>query len=171
MKTTVEIRPRPQIVKMDTENIMCEVSLKYSVNQEVYEQLEELPACITPEEAVKILRMHVFDMGEMAHREFFYVLLLNNSKKCMGWSLISKGGSTSTIVEPSQVMRVAILSGANSMILAHNHPSGYLKESKADIMLTKRLSEVAKLLGVPIIDHLILVPDGGFISFRQKNLV
>lgn len=171
MNRQIELIPEPEILTMDTSNIMCEVSLKYSIREELYNKMQDLPSMITPEIAVSVIMEYIFDMRYIATNELFYVVLLNNAKKCMGWSQISKGGSTSTIVEPSEVMRVAVLSGANSMILVHNHPSGYMKESKADIMLTRRLSESGKLLNVPIIDHLIIMPDGGFISFKSKNLI
>ncbi|MEX0945228.1 MAG: DNA repair protein RadC [Balneolaceae bacterium] len=108
-------------------------------------------------------------LRDLSHEEF-YVAFLNNSKLLLGYKRISTGGSTSTIVEPAEVMRQAILNQANSIILIHNHPSGYLKESKADIMLTKRLCESGKLLNIPVIDH-IIIAGNGFISFKSKNLI
>jgi DNA repair protein RadC len=57
-------------------------------------------------------------------REEFIVILLNNAKRCLGWSKVSSGGSTATIVDPAHVMQTALLGNSQSLILAHNHPSG-----------------------------------------------
>ena len=121
---------------------------------------------ITPEIAAAYFMPKLRDLS---HEEF-YVAFLNNSKRLLGTKKISSGGSTSTIVEPAEVMRQAILNQANSIILVHNHPSGYLKESKADIMLTKRLAESGKLLNIPVIDH-IIIAGNDFISLKSKNLM
>lgn len=121
---------------------------------------------ITPEIAAAYFMPKLRDLS---HEEF-YVAFLNNSKRLLGIKKISSGGSTSTIVEPAEVMRQAILNQANSIILVHNHPSGYLKESKADIMLTKRLAESGKLLNIPVIDH-IIIAGNDFISLKSKNLM
>lgn len=121
---------------------------------------------ITPEIAAAYF---IPKLRDLSHEEF-YVAFLNNSKRLLGIKKISSGGSTSTIVEPAEVMRQAILNRANSIILVHNHPSGYLKESKADIMLTKRLAESGKLLNIAVIDH-IIIAGNNFISLKSKNLM
>lgn len=108
-------------------------------------------------------------LRDLQHEEF-YVGFLNNSKVLTGYKKISSGGSTATIVEPSEVIRYAILNGANSIILVHNHPSGYLKESQADVSLTKRICDAGRLLGIPIVDHIIIAGDG-YISLRNKNII
>lgn len=108
-------------------------------------------------------------LRDLKHEEF-YVAFLNNSKILTGYKRISSGSTTATVVEPSEVMRQAILNQANSILLVHNHPSGYLKESQADITLTNRLSEAGKMLGVPVIDHIIIAGDG-YISLRNKNII
>lgn len=108
-------------------------------------------------------------LRDLKHEEF-YVAFLNNSKILTGYKRISSGSTTATVVEPSEVMRQAILNQANSILLVHNHPSGYLKESQADITLTNRLSEAGKMLGVPVIDHIIVAGDG-YISLRNKNII
>lgn len=104
------------------------------------------------------------------HTEKFYVGFLNNTKTLTGYRQISSGGSTSTIVEPAEVLRHALLNNANSLILAHNHPSGHCKESAADIRLTKRIAGSAKELGVPVDDHIIIAGDS-FVSFRRKGIL
>lgn len=120
----------------------------------------------TPEAAAAYFMPRLRDLP---HEEF-YVAFLNNSKILTGFKKISSGGTTATIVEPAEVMRQAILNQAHSIILVHNHPSGYLKESKADIQLTQRLCESGDMLRIPVIDHIIIAGDG-YVSFRNKNLI
>ncbi|HLR26482.1 MAG TPA: DNA repair protein RadC, partial [Fodinibius sp.] len=92
-------------------------------------------------------------------KEVFIVAFLNNAKVVMGYKKISSGGSTSTIVDPAEVMRQAVMNEANSVLLLHNHPSGNQKESKADRQLTNRISKAGKLLGIPVNDHIIIAGD------------
>lgn len=108
-------------------------------------------------------------LRDLKHEEF-YVAFLNNSKVLTGYKKISSGGSTATVVEPAEVVRQAIMNQANSMLLVHNHPSGYLKASQADIHLTERLRDAGDLIGIPVVDHIIIAGDG-YISFRNRNIV
>lgn len=108
-------------------------------------------------------------LRDLTHEEF-YVGFLNNSKVLTGYKRISSGGSTATIVEPAEVLRQAILHQANSLLLVHNHPSGQLKESSADLLLTKRIAESGRMLGIPVTDH-IIVAGNHFLSFKEKNLI
>ena len=103
-------------------------------------------------------------------QEIFMVGFLNHAKVLLGHKVISTGSSNSTVVEPAEVMRSAILNNANSIILAHNHPSGRAMESRADINLTRRISEIGKLMGVPVDDH-IIVADDDYVSMRNKGLM
>jgi DNA repair protein RadC len=119
-----------------------------------------------PEEAAAFFRPKLRDLSH----EVFYVAFLNNSKVLTGFKKVSSGGSTSTIVDVAEIIRQCVINQANSMILAHNHPSGYAKESAADINLTKRITEAGKLIGIPVDDHIIIAGDQ-FISLRSKNLI
>lgn len=108
-------------------------------------------------------------LRDLPHEEF-YVAFLNNSKVLTGFKRISSGSSKATIVDVAEVLRQAIINRASSIILAHNHPSGYRKESAADIRLTKRIVESGLLLSIPVDDHIIIAGDH-YISFREKNLL
>ena len=145
--------------------IIAEVSLAYKSSQPV----ETLPTITSPEEAAHFLRS-IWDQETLELREEFIVVLLNNAKKVLGWSRISTGGSTATIVEPSAVFQLALLGKADSIICAHNHPSGNLKNSQADTFLTRRLKDAGKLLGVALDDHIILT-QGGYLSLREDGLM
>ncbi|MBR9916751.1 JAB domain-containing protein [bacterium] len=121
-----------------------------------------------PESAYQWL-MKIWDKGTIQYKEEFLIILLNNSKYVIGWSKISSGGSNATIVEPAMVFQIALLAHANSIILAHNHPSGRMVASSADINLTKRLNEIGKILGLEIDDHLIITLNG-FLSLKTNEL-
>jgi DNA repair protein RadC len=144
---------------------IAEVSLAYKASQPV----ETLPTITSPAEAAEYLRS-IWDLNTLQLREEFIVILLNNAKKVLGWSRISTGGSTATIVEPSAVFQLALLGKADSIICAHNHPSGNLKNSQADTLLTRRLKDAGKLLGVALDDHIILT-QGGYLSLREEGLI
>jgi len=120
----------------------------------------------SPEDAAAYFAPKLRDLT----KEVFIVAFLNNAKIVTGYKKISSGGSTSTIVDPSEVIRQAVINQANSILLLHNHPSGKAKESKADMQLTKRLVEAGKLLAIPVDDHLIIAGDS-YTSFREKGLL
>ncbi|WP_020403888.1 RadC family protein [Gracilimonas tropica] len=102
-------------------------------------------------------------------KETFLVGFLDNAKKLTGFSKISNGGKTATIVDTAEVMRQAVLNEANSIILIHNHPSGHNKASTADIQLTKRIAECGKLFGIPVDDH-VIIAGYNFVSLRSDGL-
>ncbi len=144
---------------------IAEVSLTYKSTVPV----DSLPTITSPDEAANYLRS-IWNSDTIELREEFLVVLLNNAKKVLGWSRISIGGSTATIVEPSAVFQLALLGKADSIICAHNHPSGNLKNSQADTFLTRRLRDGGKLLGVELNDHIILT-QGGYLSLREEGLI
>jgi DNA repair protein RadC len=108
-------------------------------------------------------------LRDLSHEEF-YVAFLNNAKVLTGSQKISSGGNKATVVDVSEVFRQAILNRANSIIVAHNHPSGYARESASDVHLTNRIIEGGKQIGIPLDDHIIIAGDR-FVSFRNKNLI
>ena len=130
--------------------------------------ISEKPAIQCPEDAYSLL-LKIWDMDTILIKEEFVVLLLNNNKKCLGWSKISSGGATATIVDVALIFQTAIIGNSSSIIVAHNHPSGTLKPSSSDVALTRRIADVGKLLGVPLDDHIILTSDS-YTSLRQKGL-
>lgn len=104
------------------------------------------------------------------HVEEFIVLCLNRANKVLGWAKISQGGLSGTVADPKVIFQVALKSNACSLILAHNHPSGNLQPSEADIHLTRKLKDAGTLLDLPVLDHLI-VSSEGFYSFADEGLI
>lgn len=109
------------------------------------------------------------DIIEMT--EQCYMLLLNRSNRVIGIKEVSSGGMTGTVIDPKLVFSVALKSLCTGIILCHNHPSGGLKPSEADLMLTIRLVEVGKLLDLQLLDHIILTKHCGFYSFADEGII
>ncbi len=101
-------------------------------------------------------------------KEQFYVVMVNNKNHLLKKSLISVGTISQTIVHPREVFRDAIREGATSIIIAHNHPSGSVIPSDEDIMVTERLIETGKILGIPVVDH-VIVADSKFCSMKERG--
>ncbi len=101
-------------------------------------------------------------------QEHFVIMHLNRANKVIGIHKLSSGGMTSTIADLRILLAVALKSMATAIILSHNHPSGVLKPSQADINLTQKIKEAAALLDIELLDHLIVSPEG-YYSFTQEG--
>ena len=102
--------------------------------------------------------------------EEFKIMLLNRNNRVLGIANISSGGVSGTLVDPKIVFSIALKGNASSMVLCHNHPSGNLRPSEADIRLTKKLVQAGLLLEIPIFDHLIIT-NYGYYSFADDGLM
>ena len=109
------------------------------------------------------------ELADLPHEEF-WMLLLNKSHRVMAKQHVSKGGQGSTIVDPKVIFKMALEQNAAAIILGHNHPSGNLSASKADISITKKLVAAGKVLELPILDHLIIT-DRSFLSLADEGLM
>ena len=107
-------------------------------------------------------------IGELPHEEF-WILYLNNSNKVIYKTQLSKGGITGTVVDVRLVFKMALEQNATSIILTHNHPSGKLQASDADIHITKKLKAAAQQLDIAILDH-IIITETGFYSFQDEGI-
>ena len=92
--------------------------------------------------------------------ESVFILLLNNANETIGYAKISQGGITGSFVDIRIVCKYAIDSLATSVIIAHNHPSGKLTPSDADLQITKKLKNALSTLDVLLLDHIIITADG-----------
>jgi DNA repair protein RadC len=108
-------------------------------------------------------------IGELPHEEF-WILYLNNSNKIIKSAQLSKGGITGTVVDVRLAFKDALQLGAVGIILAHNHPSGTLKPSQADIQLTKKLKTAGDSLDIKVLDHLIIT-EKAYFSFADENML
>jgi DNA repair protein RadC len=102
--------------------------------------------------------------------EVFAVLFLNQANKINHFEIISRGGITGTVADPRIILKKALEEDATSIVLSHNHPSGSLKPSKADEVLTKKIKEAAQYFDIKVIDH-IIVSEEGFYSFADAGIL
>ncbi|MCA5006818.1 RadC family protein [Sphingobacterium bovistauri] len=109
------------------------------------------------------------NLQDIPHEEF-WVLYLNTGCKILDSQLIGRGGNDFTPVDIRIILRYALQSKANSMILIHNHPSGTLQPSQADKILTNRITDAAKLMDIKVNDHIIFT-DNSYYSFRDEGLL
>lgn len=105
---------------------------------------------------------------EDLNHEEFWVVLLNTANKVIGKHMLSKGGRAGTVVDVKILFEEVLSYKATSIILTHNHPSGNLKPSNEDRILTKRIVEAGKLLDIKVLDHLIFV-NAGYYSFSDEG--
>jgi DNA repair protein RadC len=108
-------------------------------------------------------------IGELQHEEF-WILYLNYSNKVIAKSQLSKGGITGTVVDVRIVFKTALEQNATSIILSHNHPSGKLQPSEADISITKKIKLAGQQLDIPVLDH-IIITEKGFYSFNDNGIL
>ena len=106
-------------------------------------------------------------LRELQHEEF-WVIYLNNSNKIILNTQISKGGITGTVVDSRLIFKKAIELFATGLILCHNHPSGNLKPSQADIDITKKIRKGGESIDISVLDHLI-VSERGYYSFADEG--
>ncbi len=112
----------------------------------------------------------VWDENKMQFQEEFKVLLLNIANRVIGVYQASAGGLTSTVADPRLILATALKSLATSIIIAHNHPSGSLKPSRADEEITNKIKEAAKYHDIKVLDHIIVTAEG-YYSFSDEGLL
>ena len=105
-------------------------------------------------------------------KEMLVVLLLNTRSFVTAHALVSVGSLNECIAHPREIFRPAIASGAYSIVVMHNHPSGDPQPSEADRRLTRRLGEAGTLLQLPVLDHVIVgAGETPYYSFREAGLL
>lgn len=120
---------------------------------------------ITSKDAFEIMKPLMMDLP---HEEF-WLIMLNRANLVIKKELISRGGVSGTVVDTKIIFKTAIGNHASSIIICHNHPSGNLKPSDADLKITKNIKEAGKIMEIPLLDHLIIT-DNGFYSFADEGL-
>lgn len=94
------------------------------------------------------------------------ILYLNNSNRTLGYGVIGIGGFTATLVDIRIILRDAFLTQSTSIILIHNHPSGSLTPSEADMNITDKIKKAAGIMDIRLLDHLILT-ENSYYSFIE----
>ena len=146
-------------------NHVAEIKATFSSKK----KLSELPKISCSAQAQELFRNN-WDTGSLELVEEFKILILNRNHKVLGQSVISRGGYSGTVVDPKLVFAIALTAKASAIIAAHNHPSGNLTPSKADLALTNKLQKAGELLELPLLDHLIISGEG-YLSFADEGLM
>lgn len=120
-------------------------------------------------DALELFRL-VFDPERIEFNETFQVLYLNRRNDVLGIFKHSEGGCCGTVADIKQILAVACKGNASGIAVAHNHPSGNLKPSQADLNLTQKIKSACELLDIVLIDHLILSNDG-YYSFADEGVL
>lgn len=151
--------------KVPVNNKVAQIGLVYHSKIKV----EDQPKIHNANCAYKVL-LDNWNMDTIELNEEFAVLFLTAAKTAHGMMKVSIGSLAGTYVEPRMVFTAALKCRAHSIIVAHNHPSLYLKPSQADMNITRKLVESGRVLGIEVLDHLIITPCGYF-SFSDEGLL
>ncbi len=129
-------------------------------------EVEEKPRVTSSRDGFQILQPHLQDIP---HEEF-WIIVLNRANRVIAKHQISQGGVAGTVADPKIIFKLAISDLASGIILAHNHPSGNLSASQADLELTRKMAAAGKLLEIQILDHLIIAGQR-YLSFADEGML
>ena len=103
-------------------------------------------------------------------KEMFRCALLDTKNKIIREEVVSVGSLSASIVHPRDTFKAAVRESAATVIFIHNHPSGDIKPSQEDILLTRRLVQAGEVIGIQVLDH-IIIGDAGHFSFRDNGML
>lgn len=122
----------------------------------------------SPEEAIDLVGKEIREMD----REVVAVINLKQDGIPINFNIASIGAVNYSVACPRELLKTSILSNAASMIILHNHPSGSLKASKDDILMTNKMEKICEQIGIPLRDHIIVAPGRvDYFSFRKENMI
>ncbi len=133
-----------------------------------YRKIPKKPVNVTYSRKAYNVFLKMWDKSLINVQEQICVLYLNNTNDVLGFRQISTGSLTSSTIDAQMIFSLALVGRANQIIVAHNHPSGSLKPSKADKEITWYLEGFGKKIGVKVLDHMIIT-DAGFYSFSDEG--
>ena len=150
-------------MKKTYKSTISEYSLKYTKTD------IQKTKITTSESASNVIRKFYFD--DINIYESFFILLLNKANNTTGFAKISQGGTAGTVVDIKIIAKYAVESLSSAVIICHNHPSGNITPSEADINITKKIKDALLLLDIKLIDHIIL-SENNYYSFADNgNLI
>jgi len=141
---------------------VAEVELRYRTNINPKDRAQ----IKSSQDAYEIF-LNSWNRNTIEFYEEFKVLLLNRNHKVLGMTTLTKGSTTGTIVDVKQLLQYALKTNASSIIVAHNHPSGNIEPSEADKAIKKKIVAGCEAIDVKLLDHLVIVHEGGYFSFAD----
>ena len=121
---------------------------------------------LSPSDVYELIKMYL----QGRDREHFIAVFLDARSRVIGINTVSIGTLTESLVHAREVFKGAILANAASILCAHNHPSGTAFASEADISITQTLVDAGRLLGIPVVDH-VVIGDEEWYSFKESGLL
>ena len=108
-------------------------------------------------------------LGDLNHEEF-WIMLLDRGNKILDTFMVSQGGVSGTVIDVRLILKTAIEKLASSIILCHNHPSGTMQASNADINITTKIGDAAKIMDISLLDH-IIIGQNQYLSFADEGML
>ena len=108
-------------------------------------------------------------LGDLEYEEF-WLLMLNRANRVLGRFKVSQGGLAGTVIDTRIIMKKALDNLASSIIVCHNHPSGNMQPSDADVKITEKLKKAAEMLEIKLLDH-VIIADKSYFSFADEGLI
>jgi len=108
-------------------------------------------------------------LSDLNHEEF-WIMLLDRGNKILDTFMISQGGVSGTVIDVRIILKTAIEKLASAIILCHNHPSGTMQASDADLKITRKISDAAKLMDISVLDH-IIIGQNRYLSFADEGIL
>ncbi|MEI3146934.1 MAG: DNA repair protein RadC [Merdibacter sp.] len=136
-----------------------------SAGASIERSLEKVAIC-SPDDLVRWLRLSY----GYAQQEHFIAVYLNQQNEILHHRVLFIGTLNASMVHPREVFKEAMRQSASSIICAHNHPGGSAEPSSADHHVTRQIVESGKIVGIPLMDHIIVSPNAWF-SFRQSGFI
>jgi DNA repair protein RadC len=130
------------------------------------EKVEQQKRILKPEDILELMQPKI---AYLPHEEF-WVLFLNQASYLLGVERLAQGGINYTSIDARLILKKAITRCATGIILCHNHPSGLLKPSNEDIILTEKIGEMCELFRINLLEHLIIQKEN-YYSFHCNGLI
>ena len=140
---------------------VSEVKLTYERNNKNRKKLKV-------NSSAKIYALMRYNWEQIEYRETFKILLLDISKQALGINTVSMGGLSDTTVDVRMILQGALLANACGIVCCHNHPSGNVKPSFEDDIITLKIMEACKTVGIELVDHLIIA-QYGYYSYADEG--
>jgi DNA repair protein RadC len=143
-----------------------EIAIRYTDPPDCPEELRRASPIRGPEDAYRQFAWLFKDEC----REKFVVVCLDSANHPIAFWTVTTGTLNAPLIHPREVFHAAIRTLAASVVVMHNHPSGNLEPSREDIQVTEQLKGAAKILDIPLHDHLIMT-ENGYTSFAERGLL
>lgn len=144
-----------------------ETRANFMVCEKTFDSKDEVKLS-SPEETANFLNEYA-DASELPN-EKTWLFCFDTALRLLGFSEMTQGGAAETVFDIKRTMQTALMTGASAISVAHNHPSGSLEPSPADIQTTRRLAEACRIMDISLLDH-VIVSYKGYYSFKEGGLI